>query len=387
MTLHGENFKEDQLMESSNATDRNVLTAYLGVDEKLRGAALPATLKRQIVVDRLESELAESQKLSRLNRIARLAAFYNTYEHTDPFLQIAAQPASDYPSFAQRMVGTETIGWIGNEAAQNLARSSLGRALSTIQPEKIVRMRVVKVFRAWGNTLDPAALNSWIQNAENQQLKLLEQAKAAGDTAQADTIEDEIYALRAFRDLEVGITNTENALRTETTALPEQQRIPRLAELYLIDTPGSSEDMAYWAAIALLRLRDAIPELELQIGNTFATLSTRFLEPTAEAIASAEEQEPDEDVEADEPLDVLPLDPDDEPDADELAEEKALKQAESELGYSDDDIQLELDLARARCLRAAIFFGISLTDEDAEWLARQNDHGTDLLAIRTDWNY
>lgn len=374
-------------MENSDATERNVLTAYLGVDEKLRGAALPATLERQLVVDRLKSELANPQKLSRLNRIARLAAFYNTYEHADAFLRIAAQPASDYPSFEQSMVATETIGWIGNEATQNLARSSLGRALSTTQPEKIIRMRVAKVFRAWGDTLDPAVLSGWVQKGETRQLKLLEQAQAAGNMAQAETIEDEIDALRAFRDLEVGIANNENALRTETTALPEQERIPRLAELYLIDTPGSSEYIAYWAAISLVRLRDAAPELELQIGKSFAALSTRFLEPTAEAIASAEEQEQDEDIEADEPFDALPLDPDDVPDVDELAEEKALKQAESELGYSDDDIQLELDLARARCLRAAIFFGILLTDEDAEWLARQNDHGTDLLAVRTDWDY
>ncbi len=50
-------------------------------------------------------------------------------------------------------------------------------------------------------------------------------------------------------------------------------------------------------------------------------------------------------------------------------------------------LQREADLARAACLRAAIFFNGTLNEEDTSWLAGQEDVGLDLLALRPDWKY
>ena len=53
----------------------------------------------------------------------------------------------------------------------------------------------------------------------------------------------------------------------------------------------------------------------------------------------------------------------------------------------DKKRQKQMDLTRARALRAALYFTAPLDQKDIFWLSQQRDPGTDLLALRPKWLY
>ena len=64
------------------------------------------------------------------------------------------------------------------------------------------------------------------------------------------------------------------------------------------------------------------------------------------------------------------------------------KDALSRRGKLEDERkQARRDLYRARSLRAAYYFGHAGEPEDRVWLGSQPDPGTDVLALRPDWEY
>jgi hypothetical protein len=140
-------------------------------------------------------------------------------------------------------------------------------------------------------------------------------------------LENRVARLEEFTGLELAELDQANKLRTTLEALPEDARRPRLVELYLDDSPDSTPRLAAWAGLKLLR------------SPVRQTVAPEFLAQAAK------------------------------------------------YNRRDADRQAELDIVRARALRAAEYFGARLPDADRTWLASQKDMGTDLLALRPNWEY
>jgi hypothetical protein len=135
--------------------------------------------------------------------------------------------------------------------------------------------------------------------------------------------------LEEFARLDLPHLESAAGVRRSIEAKPEEQRVPELCGLYLANSPAATPAQAEWAAYRLVRL-------------------------------------------------TLPVRP--------RVVSEFLKIAETNLNPSSKPEPI-LDLARARALRAAEYFGGELDKPSKQWLTAQRDAGTDLLALRPDWEY
>jgi hypothetical protein len=375
-------------MELERRTPAQTLDAFLAVDEKYHVAPLPTHLDRRLVSARVAQELAGTLDLPRLRRVSRLAGFYDARESAGAFLRRAEPVAGVAPEPRAGALAVQTVGWIGDAEQKARASAALDALLATASPARGTREAVLAAFRAWGPGLDPARLERWLVAGSADLGAASVRARADGDATRADFLEDERDELASFARAEVGDTVAANRLRAEVGALAPGERIPRLARLYLVDSPGSSPEQSTWAAISLVRLRDADRALAAPIAAAFLELSRDFVRPGANAPARGAQA-------GSEPAPGGPgaasrrsaVPPGDELDADERAAREDAQRRDAEDPYGEDDPRLEADLARASCLRAAVFFGAKLGPDDADWLTGRDDPGTDLLALRPGWKY
>ena len=129
-----------------------------------------------------------------------------------------------------------------------------------------------------------------------------------------------------------------------------EEKISALTKLYM----GNGEEQKYWSAIRLVRIAEDNEGVKKQIGSQFLGLSQTY------AV--------------------------DEPRYEEL-EEKYEEDSEAKL----DDVEYArlygAVLKRERCLYAAEFFEGTLDSTQSTWLKKQDDDGTNLLALRPEWKY
>jgi hypothetical protein len=153
-----------------------------------------------------------------------------------------------------------------------------------------------------------------------------------GKQSEVRGIQMQIDELQEHLNIWAASVDKANEVRRAIQASPVEGRIPRLAALYVGATGDSTPELSFWSAMTLIRL---------------ASQGPNFTEATARAFLG-------------------------------LAS-----------GYEKVDAQwqAQFDLSRARCLRAASFFGQILDEANLRWLAAQKDPGTDLLASRPDWRY
>jgi hypothetical protein len=174
-------------------------------------------------------------------------------------------------------------------------------------------------------------LKSAVRSAiSSLQTRLQELKKAPTKTpAEIDVLESRQDRLEEFLNLEIPRLEQANAVRVSIDAMPEDKRIALLCGLYLGNSARATPPQVEWAAYKLVRLN----------AKLHPSIAKEFL-------------------------------------------------AQAALNHqTDPDRQTHFDLVRARSLRAAEYFGAILEAPMKLWLVKQKDHGTDLLALRPDWEY
>jgi hypothetical protein len=143
-----------------------------------------------------------------------------------------------------------------------------------------------------------------------------------------ETVEIRIDQLDELAAQELKALEDANRLRADILANPEiQKQVRDLVDLYLEIHPHSTSRLVEWAAFRLVRLHH-----RAKIADVFLEVAARY-----------------------------PAD--------------------------EDARQTEPNIVRARVLRAMQFFGQPPNLKDQEWLRKFGDVGTDILALRPDWEY
>ncbi|MCP4250642.1 MAG: hypothetical protein GY778_26675, partial [bacterium] len=176
-------------------------------------------------------------------------------------------------------------------------------------------------------------LREWLQKEVDALKKEAADLEQQGDENGAFMARNRVNQVEEFLKFSVPDIDAANTVRKEIEGLakPEEQ-IRRLAQAYLPDSRDVLAHVEGWAGIKLLHLAADQRRLRGVMGSEFVRLAKRY-----------EQQDPKK--------------------------------------------QEELDLKRAKCLRAADYFDYVLDPEDAAWLAEQRDHGVDLIALRPKWEY
>jgi hypothetical protein len=354
-----------------------VLNAYIGADEKYFVSPLPVHLERPMVSERIIKELSTVPDHRKMSRLTKLASFYNTRNASESFRKLLEPSEGTTLDMRVALYAIQAIGWIGNETDQQFAVQTLAKLMNRTRPDKTARREVLATFKSWGPRLNLDQLIAWL-NYEHTNLKSsLQAAHQQKNEPEAEDIEDELDSLEYFVKREITIAQQENQIRSAVDAMVPDDRYKPLTRLYLEDSDGSSPEISYWAALSLVRLSKTEPQLRPRIAQAFVELSREFLEPSVAQVPDDEEPEKeDEEPEEEEPIAL---------EADEMEEEEGPPPPVEK--YAEEDPQMEADINRAICLRAARFFGAKLSKADVEWLSSQDDPGTALLVLRPNWEY
>ncbi len=310
-----------------NGLDDARLPAYLHGEAKYHVLPVPTPLDRATALAFVVKELPQVHSSEEALKLSRLTVFYDLRETADSFNALGKFTEREPHEVARTAAAIIAVAWVGD--AEQFAKAQanfaalLGRA--EIEPH---RHTLHDANYALGPREGTDRLKQALASAVARLRASHAELAKKGRSPELDMLENRVARLNEFVGLEVANLDRANKLRAVLEGLPDDDaRVPRLIELYLDDAPDSTPQLADWAGLRLLR----VPTRE-QIAPGFLTQTRRY-----------EKRDPAR--------------------------------------------QPELDAVRARALRAAEFFGARLADADQQWLARQKDAGTDLLALRPNWQY
>jgi hypothetical protein len=323
------------------------IEAYLNVETKYHIAPPPSGLPRPTVQAALEARVQPAAAPDVLRQLVALALFYDARAAAPAFAALVSG-AEESPLDLQRAAtALVALGWLAREGEGRQRAEAAFRGL--LEGARTPEPREVLLPACDALSPGPAlpAFQRWLAT----RIAALDDAIAAAKK-QGKELPDEQLLRDACQEFLAGPVErlaTAAARRQEVNGLPsDAERIASLAALYL----GDIRELNRWAGYRLIQIATANADLGRQAAGAFLTLAESLPAPAGEDAAAA------------------PADTDADPEPDEAAEDRR-----------------EAALRRARCLRAAQFFGASLGKEQAEWLKAEEDAGTDLLALRPDWKY
>lgn len=336
--------------DSSASRDTKVIDAFLRADAKYHIVPVPTGVDRQNVLEIVKSKLPGCRATPQLRKLSELAIFHNLKDLTPDFLAVLRENERLPGDIDLSFVCIITLGWIaeGEQAGQTEShfRNVLERA---VFPQD--RVMVLGACDALGKSEALARARGWLERQADAISRKIDQQKATstpGDLKRLEKRRETVHRflknqMRALEDL-VAERDAVEAAREDGTMLG------KLTALYLDDT----RERWYWAAMKLVREADQSEQAGQAVAAELLTLSQKYV-----------------------------ID-------DRKFEQMAAQYDEDDEAQYEDSELAELHMAiltRARCLRAAEFFGCTLDPDKSAWLAKQEDAGTDPLALRPDWEY
>ncbi len=325
------------------------IEAYLKVETKYHIAPPPTGLAKATVEAALEARVTPAAGPATLKQLAALALYYDARAAAPAFAGLLSG-REESPADQQRAAtALVALGWLAADAeARERAQSAFAGLLErarTAEPRAVLLPAC--------DALSPGAALAAYQRWLGARIGELDDAIAAAKK-QGKELRDEQLLRDACQEFLAGPVKrlaAATAKRQELNGLADDAaRIGPLAELYL----GDITELNQWAGYRLIQLAGRDADLRKAAAAAFLALAEKLPVPPPEAAASEAD---DADAPADE----------DEDEAEGDRREAALR--------------------LARCLRAAQFFGAALGEEQADWLKGEGDTGTDLLALRPDWQY
>lgn len=311
--------------------DEERLALYLEAESKYFVVPILTPLDRTTAIRFVIEQVTLKQTVEKMRKLSRLAIFYNLKETAPVFgnlLQRNEQQLSDYQRSALAIIA---LAWIGDDKQRQAAQSYFHSLQDRANVQQL-RDIMLEATDALGPAEGTGNHRRWVEaevtrlNALAQQYQ--EQSKhneEQGIQIQIDELEDHLHT-------KVVVVEKSNTVRQALLALPAETQLPRLATLYIGDTADATPELSFWSAMMLLRLAE-------QGGSMRENIAREFLH---------------------------------------LAQQYERK---------DPQWQAHIDLLRARCLRAVEYFAPPLVGPNHTWLLNQEDHGTDLLALRPHWKY
>lgn len=304
------------------------LTSYLEASTKYQVVPPPTGLDRGAVVGFVNQHVTPAQTVRRMRKLMRLACLYNARPCAAAFAAILRRAERDATDYARSAVAVAAIGWLGDADQWSEAQTYFHGMLRRM-PDESLRDAFVEAAFFLGPAEGTAELRRW---AEDRRAALQAQAaKASGGEAQR--LELAVDEMEEFINLELAKLDKANEARERIAKTSDPAgRAVKLIAYYLLEANEATPRLAEWAAFAVVRVGEE--------------------EPAARDAIAAE----------------------------------CLKAAQRYV-KTDPARQAEFDLPRAAALRAALFFRGRPTQEDLTWLEAQPDAGTDLLALRPNWEY
>jgi hypothetical protein len=304
------------------------LNEYMEISAKYRVVPVPTGLDRAAVIRFVNGRVTPVQSPPGMRKLLRLAAMYDARATAESFAAILGKPEREASDFARSAVSVAAVGWLGDEAQWRRAQRHYHDMLRRLRDDGLREAFLDAAFFL-GPDEPTDELKRW---AEQRHAALMAQAaKASRDEARR--LELAADDLDEFIRLEIPRLDEADQVRERLRTLTDPGgRAARLLSLYLLEAKEATPRLSEWAAFALVRMADENDATRAPIAGECLKAARRYVK-------------------------TAPAD------------------------------QAEFDLNRAKALRAAVFFGQRLTEEDTAWLAAQEDAGTDLLALRPDWKY
>ena len=329
--------------------DIEKIKGFISADPKDNPSPIPTDLNHENVLTFLRTNMTLLPSAKELDKYCQLAVFYNLKELEKEFFAILRENEKIKGITRISEISITALLWISPEQLQQiqpLYQNMLGRA-NFPDDSKVV----LQSGRALDSPDAVAGIKNWFReksDALDKQIKHLENQPVQGNIEELKGHQRLLnnYVNNEVKELEKIIQE-----RGKLHSLPRtEEKISALTKLYM----GNNEEQKYWSAIKLIRIAEDNEEIQKQIASQFLNLSQTYT-------------------------------------VDELRyEELEKKYQENSEGKLDDIEYARLYgavLKRERCLYAAEFFKGTLDSTQSTWLKKQDDDGTNLLALRPDWKY
>jgi hypothetical protein len=330
--------------------EMNKIKGFFAADAKYDASPIPTTLPREQVLAFTRSKLAHFPSREEVNKISELVIFYNLKETEEAFLKLFQNNMRDRGNLKIACTCIITLAWISETEQQQQLLLNYKNLLQRLSfPEGSAN--VLRVCNALSSPQAVDMVKSWLQiqaNTLEQQIQKPENQQNPGKLSMLKGRQKQIGNIMndEMKELEQIIQE-----RSRLHSIPRpEEKISPLATLYM----GNNEEQKYWSAIKLIRITEDNEEIQKQIASQFLNLSQTYA-------------------------------------VDELRYEELGKKYEENSEAKLDDIEYArlygAVMKRERCLYAAEFFKGTLDSTQSTWLKKQDDDGTNLLALRPDWKY
>ena len=319
------------------------IEAYLKVETKYAIAPPPSGLAKATVQSALEARVTPAAGPATLKQLVALALYYDARAAAPAFAGLLTGREESPADQLRAATALAALGWLtpdaeGRERAQTAFAGLLERA-RTPEPREILLPAC--------DALSPGAALGAFQRWLGARIAELDDAIAAAKK-QGKELRDEQLLRDSCQEFLAGPVKrlaAATAKRQELNGLAsDAARLAPLVELYL----GEITELNEWAGYRLIQIAGQDAEARKGAAAAFLALAEKLPTPPPEAAAAPADDEEEDEAVAD---------------------------------------RREAAMRRARCLRAAQFFGAGLGQEQTAWLAAEEDAGTDLLALRPDWKY
>jgi hypothetical protein len=305
---------------------------YYEADTRYSIVPIPAPVDRAVAEAFCKPLIVRNTGASKLEKLSRLCILHNLAGTTRNWEALIAQPSERNPTDVEKTSHViATLAWIGAPEQWKKADDYYKGLFKRSNPDES-RGAMYHACDALGPAEGTADLRTWAK-AEADRLEALANKKVPGRSPEEENnLHVRADQIRQFANLDLAVLDKEFAVRKAVDALPTpQEKAVRLAAIYCEIGNESGAGFFWWSANKMVRLAE---------------------------------------------------DP-----AFKTAVVDALFKIARDHAKIDKNKQPELDATRARALRAVLYFGATLPEEDHKWLLGQQDVGTDILTLRPDWKY
>lgn len=304
------------------------LKDYFEASTKYAGVPVPSGLDSADVVAFVQQHVKPDETVRRMRKLARLAEVYDARDCAAAFADILKLTEQNEMDFARSAVAVGAIGWLGDDGEWTTAQGYFHGMLTRAHHDGLR-----DVFKQACFFLGPKETTDELKKWAEQRRAVLLARAAKAPQADAEQLELAVDDMDEFIRLELPRLEQSAALRSNMATVSEPaSRAARLVALHLREPEQATPQLSYWAALSLIRTAGA------QAANRDPII--------AECLKAAQRYD-----------------------------------------KTTATRQEEFDIGRATLLRAAVFFGHELGEEDRKWLETQEDSGADVLALRPEWDY
>ncbi len=346
----GGNMKSTTPADYAANREIEIVRGFLRADSKHHLVPLPTGLDPKNVLTVVRSKLINSRSIQELRKLSELTIFYNQKDLAQNFLTFLQENEKLNGNLDLSFVCVITLAWIAEEEQLLQTQTHFQKLLHKAEfPEN--RTRVLQTCDAFSSKEAAAQVKAWLNEQANAINRKIDEFRRQSTLENIGSLEEKRDWINRFIRNE--IQDIEDLIRQRAAMEAAEEsgtKLSQFAKLYLNDIVEQS----YWAAMKLIREADKSEQTRQVIASEFLKLSQTY-----------------------------------------VIDDKQFEQMEAQYDEDDEAQYEDAELAelhkavlnRARCLRAAEFFGATLDTGKSTWLSKQEDVGTDPLALRPNWKY